>query len=132
MENIIKEVSETNFGTPYEVYKEAYKIDNSIRLQDVKDYLNKREDKQVQYKDVKYNSFVSPNPLFEIELDIMDIGTSVTNMRYGMVAVDNFSKIANVVPIQNKQPDEVIRAVKEVFSKIGIPKHIYSDEEGSF
>ena len=45
----------------------------------------------------------------------MDMGTSVTNMRYGMVAVDNFTKIAHVVPIQNKQPDEIIRAVKEVF-----------------
>ena len=110
VDDIIKEVYETNFGTPYEVYKETYKINNSIRLQDVKDYLNKRQDKQVQYKDTKYNSFVSPHPLFEIELDIMDIGTSVTNMRYGMVAVDNFTKIAHVVPIQNKQPDEVIKA----------------------
>ena len=122
MDDIIKEVYETNFGTPYEVYKESYKINNSIRLQDVKDYLNKRQDKQVQYKDTKYNSFVSPYPLFEIELDIMDIGTSVTNMRYGMVSVDNFTKIAHVVPMQNKQQDKVITAVRELFSKIKISK----------
>ena len=62
----------------------------------------------------------------------MDIGSSVTNMRYGLVASDNFTKIDHVVPIQNKQPDEILRAVKEVFTKIGIPKQIYSDEEGSF
>ena len=60
VDDIIKEVYETNFGTPYEVYKETYKINNSIRLQDVKKYLNKRQDKQVQYKDTKYNSFASP------------------------------------------------------------------------
>ena len=112
MNEIIKEVYETNFGTAYEVYKEAVKKNNSIRLQDVKDYLSKREDKQVLVKHTKYNSFVSSGPLFEIEIDVMDIGTSVTNMRYGLVAIDNFTKIADIVPIQNKQPDEIIRAVK--------------------
>ena len=132
MNNIIKEVYENNFGTAYEVYKEAVKINSSIRLQDVKDYLSKRDDKQVHLKLLKHNSFVSSHPLFEIEIDIMDIGTSVTNMRYGLVAIDNFTKIAHIVPIQNKQPDEIIRAVKEVFTEIGIPKNIYSDEEGSF
>ena len=105
---------------------------NSIRLQDVKDYLSKREDKQVLVKHTKYNSFVSSGPLFELEMDVMDIGSSVSNMRYGLVAIDNFTKIADIVPIQNKQPDEIIRAVKEVLTKIGIPKQIYSDEEGSF
>ena len=105
---------------------------NSIILQDAKDYLSKREDKQVQVKHTKYNSFVSSGPLFELEIDVMDIGSSVSNMRYGLVAIDNFTKIADIVPIQNKQPDEIIRAVKEVFNKIGIPKQIYSDEEGSF
>ena len=38
MENVIKEVYETSFGTAYQVYKEAVKKDNSIKLQDVKDY----------------------------------------------------------------------------------------------
>ena len=132
MNDIIKEVYETNFGTAYEVYKEAFKINNSIKLQDVKDYLSKRDDKQVQIKHTKPNSFVSSHPLFELEIDLMDIGTSVANMRYGLVPIDNFTKIAHVVPIQNKQPEGIIRVVKEVFTKIGVPKQIYSDEEGSF
>ena len=46
------------------------------------------------------------------EIDVMDIGSSVTNMRYGLVAIDNFPKIGHVVPIQNKQPNESIRSVK--------------------
>ena len=131
-EKAIKEVYENNFGNTYEVYKEVVKINTSIRLQDVKDYLSKRDDKQVQLKNTKYNSFVSPKPLFEIEMDVMDLGKSVTNMRYGLVAIDNFTKIVHVVPIQNKTTDEIIKAVKEVFTKIGIPKQIYSDEEGAF
>lgn len=131
-EKAIKEVYENNFGNTHEVYKEVVKINTSIRLQDVKDYLSKRDDKQVQLKNTKYNSFVSPKPLFEIEMDVMDLGKSVTNMRYGLVAIDNFTKIVHVVPIQNKTTDEIIKAVKEVFTKIGIPKQIYSDEEGAF
>ena len=60
MEAIIKDVYQTNFGTAYETYKEAVKKDNSIRLQDVKDYLNSLESVQMKYKPKSYNSFVSP------------------------------------------------------------------------
>ena len=47
MNEIIKEVYETRFGSAYEVYKEAVKHNNRVRLQDVKDYLNSRQDKQI-------------------------------------------------------------------------------------
>ena len=52
------------------------------------------------------NSFVSPGALFEFEVDIMDVlardgGESV---RYAMVAIGNFIKIAEVIPIENRQP----------------------------
>ena len=48
------------------------------------------------------NSFVSPGAMFEFEIDIMYIlarggGESV---RYAMVAIDNFTKIAEVTPIE--------------------------------
>ena len=36
MEEVIQEAYQSNFGTAYEVYKEAVKQDNSIRVQDVK------------------------------------------------------------------------------------------------
>ena len=71
---IIEEVYLESFDTAYNVYKVAYKKDPSIRLQDVKDYLNSREDKQTTFKYKKYNSFVSKHPLYEIEIDVMDMG----------------------------------------------------------
>ena len=132
MEEVIKEVYQSNSGTAYEVYKEAVKKDNSTRLQDVKDYLNSRQDKQTHFKYKKYNSFVSPGANFEYEVDIMDLGTSVTEFRYGFVAVDNFTKMASVIPIENKQTDEIIRALKKVIETLGKPKQLYSDEEGAF
>ena len=50
----------------------------------------------------------------------------------GLVAVDNFSKVAHIAVIKNKQPDEIIRGLKESINKMGKPKQLYSDEGGSF
>ena len=53
MEEVIKGAYETQFGTAYEVYKDAVKKDSSIRLKDVKHYLNKLESVQTQFKHKK-------------------------------------------------------------------------------
>ena len=106
MEEVIKEAYGSNFGSAYETYKDAVGKDNSIRLQDVKNYLSKRDDIQVKSKPGGSNSFVSPGAMFEFEIDIMDTlardgGESV---RYAMVAIGNFIKVAEVIPIGNRQP----------------------------
>ena len=129
----IKDIYETKFGNAYETYKEAVKINNSIRLQDVKDYLSKRDEIQVKSKPKGSNSFVSPNAKFEFEIDIMDIlARDGEGTRYGLVAIDNFTKMADVIPIKNRQPAELIRSLKLIFQSIGKPKQLYSDEEGGF
>ena len=124
----------TFFGTAYETYKEAVKKDNSIRLQDVNNYLSKRDDIQVKSKPRCSNSFVSPGAKFEFEIDIMDMlaRDGGEGVRYAMVAIDNFTKIAEVTPIENRQPTESISALKLIFRSMGKPKQLYSDEESSF
>ena len=62
----------------------------------------------------------------------MDLGTIVPEYRYGFIAVDIFTNMTSVIPIENKQPDEIIRALKKVIDDFGKPKQIYSDEEGVF
>ena len=132
----IKEIYETNFGTAYETYKDAIKKDSSTRLQDVKDYLSSREDKQISFKYKKHNSFVSPGAKFEFEVDILDVLARIPNPskvpRYGLVAIDNFTKVADIVPIKSRKPAELIRGLKEIFKSMGTPEQIYSDEEGGF
>ncbi len=49
-----------------------------------------------------------------------------------MVAVAVFAKSAHAVPMKSKTPEEVVPAMKELLNKIGIPKQIYHDNEGSF
>ena len=80
------------------------------------------------------NSFVSPGAKFEFEIDIMDMLTrdGGEGVRYAMVAIDNFTKIAEVIPIENRQPIELISALKLIFKSMGTPKQLYSDEESSF
>ena len=62
----------------------------------------------------------------------MDLCTSVPEHRYGFTAVDNLTKMTSVIPIENKQPDEIIRALKKVIEHLGKTKQIYSDGEGAF
>ena len=102
MDEVIKEAYEPNSGTAYETYKDAVNKDNSIRLQDVKNYLSKRDDIQVKSKPRGSNSFVSPGAKFGFEMDTMGMESkdATSNTRYGLVAIDNFTRIVEVVPIK--------------------------------
>ena len=107
-ENIIKNVYEnetTGYGSLKDTYKQASKINPSIRFVDVKDQLDKLSHRQTQFKYKSYNSFVSPHPLFEIEIDLIDLTSKAeenNGFRYCMVGIDNFTKYAWGVPITTK------------------------------
>ena len=97
------------------------------------DYLAKKDGIQVKTKPRGSNSFVSPGAKFEFEIDIMDIlARDGVGIRYGMVAIDNFTKVAKITPIKNRQPTELISALKPIFQSMGKPKQSYADEESSF
>ena len=82
------------------------KEDSSIRLQNVNDYLNTRDDIQVNTKPRGSNCFVSSGAKYEFEIDIMDMlaRDGGEGIRYGLVAIDNFIKVGEVFPIKNRQP----------------------------
>ena len=130
-EDMLNEAYETNFGTSYETYKNAIKRNPSIRLQYVKYYLNKLESVQTQFKYTQYKSVVSRKPLFEFEVDLLDLGTTVKPMRCGLVAVDGVTKVVSVIPIKHKQVNKIRRGLEEAFATMGTPHQIYTDEEGA-
>ena len=72
--------------------------------------MGKRDDIQVKVKPETHNDFVSPGVEFECEIDLMGIETkgAISNTRYGLVAIGHFTKIADVVPINNKTPEGTI------------------------
>ena len=82
-----------------------------------------------------FNSYVASEPLQELQIDIADFtasGALNDGFRYLFVAVDIFTKFCHAVPIKDKQPDESVRAMKEVLDAIGKPKVLYHDFEGSW
>ena len=72
--------------------------------------------------------FVSPGAKFEFEIVLMDIETkgATSNTRYGLVAIGNFTKIADVVPINNTTPEEMIIVLNKVFTSMGKPCLLYT------
>jgi len=122
------------FGSVSDTYKKAHHILNTITLNDVKEFLNKQKSRQTKaYRG--FNSYVAKEPLQEIQVDLAiftDSAPDNNGYKYAFVAVDIFTKICHAVPIKNKKPQESIRAMKEVFEKIGIPEVIYHDNEGSW
>ena len=92
--------------------------------------MNKRDDIQVKIKPNTYNSFVPPGAKFEFEIDLVGVETkgATSNTRYGLVAIGNFTKNADVVPINNKTPEEIIRVLNKIFTSMGKPKQSYTDE----
>ena len=48
-----------------------------------------------------------------------------------LLRIDNFTKIAEAVPIKNRTPESMIDGFKKIFISLGKPKQLYSDEEYS-
>ena len=136
-DKIIRQVyydADTGFGSIAETYKASKKILDSITYNDIKEFLEKQKVRQFKaYRG--FNSYVANEPLQEIQIDIADFTRSAEEnggIRYLFVAVDIFTKICHAVPIKDKQPKESVRAFTEVLEKIGVPKVIYHDFEGSW
>ena len=106
---------------------------SSIRLQDVNYYLSKRDDVQVNYKPKTYNSCVSPGAKFDLKLILWIWNQKMLLLIPDMVLLRLIflTKIAEVVPIKNRTPEAMIDGLKKIFTSMGKPKQLYSDEESS-
>ena len=124
----------SGYGSIQDVYKQAKSINDSITLQDVKDFFSKLPQKQTQFRYKGYNSFMVNNFLDQLQLDIADFTQHATvndGYRYALVGVDVFSRYGWAIPIKTKQPHDVLNAFKEIIRIIGKPKSIFSDMEGA-
>ena len=137
-QEIIRQVyedPETGFGSVRDTYRQANARDPGIRYIDVKAYLDRLAHRQAVFRPRGYNTWVSPGPLFEFEVDLIDLTAQAEENdghRYALVAIDSFTKVAHAVPMRRKTADSLISATSEVFEKIGTPKQLYSDYEGAF
>ena len=131
----VYENKETGYGSLRDTYLQANAKDPGIRYIDVKTFLDRYQHRQTQFRYRGSNSWVSPGRLFEIEVDLIDLtATAEQNdgFRYAIVGIDNFTKFAHAVPVKGKTPAVLVAAMEQLLEKIGVPKQLYSDYEGSF
>ena len=132
----------TGFGSISDTLKRAKETDPSITQQDVRNFMSQQPNRQIRnYRST--NSYTAPFARYQFQIDIMDmvpltkepevnIETDNGEPRYALVVIDIFSKLANVVPMTNKDGQSVLSALKDSFKKMGHPMVIYSDDDGGF
>ena len=111
--------NEDGFGSFSETAKDAENILNSVTINDVKVWMEEQAISQLKaYKNL--NSYVAHHPLQEVQIyigDFTESGAVNKRFRYAFVAINIFTKLCHVVPIQENTPDESIRAMKGVLEK---------------
>ena len=131
-DKILKDLyyNESGYQSINNLYKEAKEKDNTITLNYVKGWYKHFNEPKTQLKGS--NSYIAPDPYFEYQLDLFFVPDQPTP-NIGLACIDIFTKYAVVVPLENKQPEEITKGLFKAVNKMGKkPKIIYTDEEGSF
>ncbi len=122
------------YGSIKETTEQAKKKDPTITFTEVRKYLSKLDSRQINYTSKGQNSFISKHKLYEIQMDLVDMGEKATTKqgyRYALIGIDAFTKVAWGAPTKEKKTEHLIPAFKEIINKIGVPTYIYTDREGA-
>ena len=107
LERIYYDMDE-GFGSVRDLYEKARKVDVGITLDMVSAWMRAQPNKQTRnYKN--YNSYTAPLAKYEFQIDLMDVSSLLrdvgseikSQLRYGLVCIDIFSKKCHIVPIEN-------------------------------
>ena len=135
-QDIISEIyfDRGGFGSKATTLKDARVKDKSITMADVNEFF--KENVEEKRKPRGENSFVAPHAFFEFQLDLFFIGKNdfdnEQKFRIGLVLIDIFSKYAVVIPINSREPQDILSGIMQGMEKMGgKPAMVYSDEERS-
>ena len=124
---------ERGYGSAKSLYEQAKEEGAVITLEEVKSFMKKQPNKQIKgYQN--YNSYLVPYARAEFQIDIMDMNKfkQEGEERYGLIVIDAFSRYAYIHPMDNKNSEDVLKALKEAFKVMGEPIEIFSDEDTAF
>ena len=109
---------ERGYGSAKSLYEQAKEEGAVITLEEVKNFMKKQPNKQIKgYQN--YNSYLVPYARAELE-------------RYALIVIDAFSRYAYIHPMENKNSEDVLKALKASFKVMGEPIEIFSDEDTAF
>ena len=136
-DDIIKFIytDKAGFGSIANTLKAARKKDPSITRQDVKDWIEGNMDRKTDLKG--FNSYIPPGPHYEYQIDLFFMsdlkGESQKRFDTAMCAVDAFTKFMAVALISSRGKYDFLAGLMECIATLkGVPKTIYSDDEGSW
>ncbi len=92
---------EDGYGSMRETFNKAKAINPDIKYEDVRAFMEKQKVHQLKHQRGS-TRFVAKYPRHEFQMDLMDFTRSAEvnhGYRYGLVAVDVFSKKIHVIPI---------------------------------
>jgi len=118
----------SGFGSISKTYQDANKKDNTITLDNVKNWFYRNvENKR---KPTGYNSYINDAPYQEYQVDL-----AFFRSEHGdpcLVMIDTFTKYAAAIPLSSRDKADVIAGMLEGFTKMGHkPKMLYTDGEGA-
>jgi hypothetical protein len=134
------------FGSARETLKDVRETNPEITLKDVQEWREKYIPRKAPMRG--FNSYVAPGPKHQFQVDLFEYKTEQPKApvlahqgpgkkypggiyKYGILAVDSFTKYAHVVPIDRKTQGLWKQALVEIFKKMGKPKQIYSDPDAT-
>ena len=108
---------EFGYGSIKNTFDQVKKQDKTIKIEDVQKWMKQQPNKQVKaYKGS--NSYKAPFARFEYQIDIMDVTNlqkTTAQPRYALVVIDVFSKLADAIPMFNKDSISVYNALLKKF-----------------
>ena len=119
------------YGSLKQTLQDAREVDPSVRLDDVRRWMEENTKRKQQLKG--QNSFVGNGPYHEYQVDLMYI-KHLTDQQYeaAMVCADAFTTYASVVPVKGNAENDVALGVIESIVNMGRnPQVIYIDGESS-
>ena len=131
--NIYYDLDE-GFGSTQATHKKTKEEDPTITIDDVRSFLKKQPNKQIKnYRGT--NSYTAPFARYEYQIDIMHMSPLAKDKnvpQYALVVIDIFSKLADVLPMEERDGEHVLKALRTSFKKMGYPMSVYSDDDGAF
>ena len=136
-DEIIEKAYKDFFGSITDTFKEAKKLDKSIKLEDVKKWFNQkfaRKTRPTRKTRPIQNSYIANYAYQEYQMDLFFMPDSDgEDYNTGLLLIDIFTTFATVVPVKSKQADDILEAIKQGFKNMGkLPEMLYTDDEGSF
>lgn len=127
----------TGFQGIEKLYRKAHLINNDIKLEDVKNFIQSQPSYQLTKpvnKNIKYSTTVSPKIRNNFQLDIMYLPDPSTTdgYKYLLTCIDVYSRMVFVQLLKTKTGQEVFDKFKFLLRKSGMPNNINLDLGSEF